>query len=320
MLRTVTQSAARLLRLLGLLQSRRDWTGRQLAERLEVTRRTIRYDVERLRGLGYPVHSTPGAVGGYRLGAGASLPPLLLEDEEAVAVAVGLRTAAGGSVSGIEETSLRALAKLEQVLPSRLRHRVNALHSATLSIGRSSAPVEADLLSAIAAAIHASECVRFDYEAFDGKRSLRMAEPHRLVHTLGRWLLVAWDTDRGDWRTFRVDRMRLRTGAGPRFTPREPPGGDVAEFVRRSVALATWRFRARISVRAPAAVLAARMPPGVMLWPVDDETCVAEVGSDSARMLAVWIGMLDADFSVEDSPELEHELRVVAERYLRAVG
>lgn len=318
MLCTVTQTAARLLRLLGLLQSRRDWTGPELAERLEVTTRTIRNDVERLRGLGYPVHSTPGAIGGYRLGAGASLPPLLLEDDEAVAVAVGLLTAAGGDVSGIEETSVRALAKLEQVLPSRLRIRVSALQRATLSIGAAGAPVAADLLTAIAAAIRASECVRFEYEAFDGSRRQRIAEPHRLVHTRGRWLLVAWDTDRRDWRTFRVDRMRLRTGAGPRFTPRELPGGDPAAFVESGIGLATWRFRARVTVHAPAADVAARVPPGVVVSPIDEGTCVAHVGSDSARMLAVWIGLLDADFSVEDCPELVEELRLLAERYLRA--
>src|SRR5215218_11163657 len=220
-------TSERLLKLLSLLQARPDWTGRELAERLDVTGRTVRNDVERLRRLGYPVHASPGVGGGYRLGAGAALPPLLLDDEEAVAVAVGLRTAAGGSVAGIEETSIRALMKLEQVLPSRLRHRVDAVQASMVTVPGTGPTVDADVLTAIAGAIRASERLRFDYIHHDGIMSVRTTEPHRLVNWGRRWYLVAWDTDRQDWRTFRVDRLSPRTPSGPRFTPREFPEREV---------------------------------------------------------------------------------------------
>ncbi len=312
-------TAARLLRLLALLQAQRDWAGPQLADRLGVTTRTVRKDVGRLRGLGYPVHATPGAAGGYRLGSGASLPPLLLDDEEAVAVAVGLRTAAGGSVAGIEETSLRALAKLEQVLPSRLRHRVGAIHAATLSIPGSGPTVPAEVLTAIAGAARAHERLRFDYESFDGSAGRRTVEPHRLVHTRGRWYLVGWDVDRDEWRTFRADRVRPRSPNGRRFVPRGAPDGDLVRYLERGLGSAGWRYRARVTVHAPATDIAARVPAAVVVEPVDDRSCVAEVGSDSPYHLALWLGMLDADFDVDDSPELADQLRTLADRYTRAV-
>ncbi|MBA9002303.1 helix-turn-helix transcriptional regulator [Thermomonospora cellulosilytica] len=314
------ETSARLLRLLSLLQTPRDWTGPQLAERLGVTTRTIRNDIERLRSLGYPVHATPGVAGGYRLGAGASLPPLLLDDEEAVAVAVGLRTAASGGVSGMEETSLRALAKLEQVLPSRLRHRVNALHAATVSVPRTGPTVDADVLTVIASAIRANERLRFDYRAHDGATTRRDAEPHRLVHTRGRWYLVAWDVTRNDWRTFRADRITPRTPNGPRFTPRPAPDGDVAAYVDRTLGTATWRHRARVKVHASATEIAARLPPAVTIEPIDDRTCWLNVGSDTPHTLALWLGMLDTDFEVADSPELAAHLKALAARYLRAAA
>src|SRR6266542_4153131 len=187
-----------------------------------------------------------------RSGPGAALPPLLLDDDEAVAVAVGLRTAANGSVTGIEETSLRALAKLEQLLPSHLRHRVRALHASTVEIGSAGPRVDAELLAAIAAACRDHQGLRFDYRDHDGSASLRSVEPHRMIHDRGRWYLVAWDSDRRDWRTFRADRIRLRTPGGPRFAPRDPPGGDVATYLQRGVGSATWRYRARVRVHAPA--------------------------------------------------------------------
>lgn len=314
-------TSARLLRLLSLLQSRPDWTGPELAERLEVSTRTIRNDVERLRNLGYPVHATPGVAGGYRLGAGAALPPLLLDDEEAVAVAVGLRTAAGGAVTGIEETSLRALAKLEQVLPSRLRHRVNALQTAMVRVPVPGAgpTVDAEVLTVIAAAIRDRERLRFDYRAYDGSSTVRDTEPIRLVNRGRRWYLAAWDTDRGDWRTFRVDRVTPRIPTGPRFTPRVPPGGDVVEFVTRSVDSAVWGYRATVRVHAPAAALA-HLPPPIEVEPVDDRSCIMRTGSDDPYMLAVYLGMLDADFEVVDAPELVEQVQRLAERYGRAAG
>jgi predicted DNA-binding transcriptional regulator YafY len=312
------ETSARLLRMLSLLQTPREWTGPQLAERLGVTSRTVRNDVERLRSLGYPVHATPGRAGGYRLGAGASLPPLLLDDEEAVAVAVGLRTAAGGSVTGIEEASLRALAKLEQVLPSRLRRRLAALHTYTVPIPGLVPAVEPEILATIAGAARDREQLRIEYRAHDGSASQRTVEPHRLVHARGRWYLLAWDTGRRDWRTFRADRIRLRTPNGPRFTPRELPDPDVAAYVSKRLATAMWDYTARVTVHAPAAEIRARLPAEIQVEPAGERSCVISAGSDSPRMLAVYLGMLNADFEVTDPPELVAHIRELAGRYQRA--
>jgi predicted DNA-binding transcriptional regulator YafY len=314
------ETSARLLRLLSLLQARADWSGPELAGRLGVTTRTVRNDIERLRTLGYPVHATPGVGGGYRLGAGAALPPLLLDDDEAVAVAVGLRTAAGGTVTGIQETSVRALAKLEQVLPSRLRHRVAAVHASTVTIPAPGPTVDAEVLTAIAGACRDHQRLRFDYRDHDGSASIRTVEPHRLVHDRGRWYLVAWDADRQDWRTFRADRVQPRSPTGPRFAPRDPPGGDVATYLLRGVGSATWRYRARVTVHAPAALVAGRLPPAVLVEAVDEHRCIVHVGSDTPQMLAVYLGMLDADFEVGESPELVEQLRALADRYRRAIA
>jgi predicted DNA-binding transcriptional regulator YafY len=313
------QTSTRLLRLLSLLQARAVWSGPELADRLGVTTRTVRNDVERLRQLGYPVHATPGVGGGYRLGAGAALPPLLLDDDEAVAVAVGLRTAANGSVTGIQETSVRALTKLEQVLPSRLRHRVNAVAAATVEVPASGPTVDAEVLTAIAGACRDRQQLRFDYRDHDGSASVRTVEPHRLVHDRGRWYLVAWDVDRQDWRTFRADRIHPRIPSGPRFAPRDPPDGDVASYLLRGVGAATWRYRARVIVHAPATVIAGRLPPAVLVEAVDEQTCIVSVGSDTPQMLALYLGMLDADFEVGEAPELVEQLRTLADRYRRAI-
>ena len=312
-------TSARLLRLLSLLQARADWSGAQLADQLGVTTRTVRNDVQRLRVLGYPVHATPGVGGGYRLGAGATLPPLLLDDDEAVAVAVGLGTAAAGSVTGIQETSLRALAKLEQVLPSRLRHQVRALKTATVEIPAPGPTVDPEVLTAIAGACRDHQRLRFDYRDHDGSASTRTVEPHRLAHDRGRWYLVAWDTDRQEWRTFRADRVEPRIPTGPRFAPRDPPDGDVASYLLRGVGAATWRYRARVRVHAPAAQVAARLPPAVLVEVVDERTCIIEVGSDTPQMLAVYLGMLDVDFEVDEPRELVEQLGALADRYRRAI-
>jgi predicted DNA-binding transcriptional regulator YafY len=312
-------TSARLLRLLSLLQARADWSGAELADDLGVTTRTVRNDVQRLRDLGYPVHASPGVGGGYRLGAGAALPPLLLDDEEAVAVAVGLRTAAGGGVTDIQETSVRALAKLEQVLPSRLRHRVHALQAATVEIPAPGPTVDAAVLTAVAAACRDDQRLRFDYRDHDGSVSVRSVEPHRLVHDRGRWYLVAWDSDRADWRTFRADRIQPRIPTGPRFAPREPPGGDVVTYLQRGVGSATWRYRARVKVHAPATVVAGRLPPAVLVDAVDEHTCIIDAGSDTPQMLAVYLGMLDEDFEVDGPPELVEQLATLAARYRRAI-
>jgi predicted DNA-binding transcriptional regulator YafY len=313
------ETSARLLRLLSLFQARRDWTGAELAGRLGVTTRTVRNDVERLRRLGYPVDAAPGVSGGYRLGTGGSLPPLLLDDDEAVAVAVGLRTAAGGSVAGIEETSVRALAKLQQVLPARLRRRVGALDAYTVPAFGPGPTVDADVLTAIATACRDHERLRFDYRDHSDASTVRSTEPHRLVYNRSRWYLLAWDLDRNDWRTFRADRIAPRIPTGPRFVPRElPAGGDVARHVTTGVDTATWRYRARVIVHAPAGEIAAKLPFATVL-PVDGNRCRFEAGSDDPRMLALYLGLLDADFEVEDAPEFVAALRSLTDRYQRAI-
>ena len=315
------ETSARLLRLLSLFQARRDWTGTELADRLGVTTRTIRHDVDRLRGLGYPVDARPGVAGGYRLGAGGVLPPLLLDDEEAVAVAVGLRTAASGSIAGIEETSVRALAKLHQVLPSRLRHRVTAFQAYALPVPSRGPRVDPDVLTMIASACRDHERLRFDYQAHSGSVTRRDVEPYRLVSHHQRWYLVAWDTDRHAWRTFRVDRIEPRTPAGPRFTPRAlPPDPEIAAQVARGAAQATWRYRARVIVHAPAAHVRSRLPIPVEVESLDENRCAFDPGSDSPAALALYLGMLDADFTVVDSPELVDALRTLTKRYQRAIS
>jgi predicted DNA-binding transcriptional regulator YafY len=319
------ETSARLLRLLALLQARRVWTGAELAGRLGVTTRTVRADVERLRGLGYPVDATRGAAGGYRLGAGAALPPLLLDDEEAVAVAVTLRSVAGAgaAIAGVEETSLRALAKLEQVLPARLRRRVTALQAYITPVPQDDQPpsVDPSLLTSLAGACRDRERVRFDYRDHAGATSLRAVEPYRLVTWGRRWYLVGFDTDRQDWRTFRVDRIELRTPTGPRFAPRELPEPDLAEYVSRRASAAAWRYRARVLVHAPADAVWRRITPGVgTVEPVDGQTCLLHTGADSIETVAVYIGLLGLDFTVVDPPELVAHLRTLAGRYRRAVS
>jgi len=229
-------TSVRMLRLLAILQSRRDWSGRELAERLGVTTRTVRNDIERLRILGYQVDSTTGVAGGYRLGAGSELPPLLLDAEETVAVAVGLSLAASGRVDGVEEASMRALAKLEQTIPAHLRGRIDALRS-TIEYSPDDAPaVNAATLTTVAAAAHNRELLRFDYVGRAQEASVRYVEPHTLVHSGHRWYLLAWDLDRDDWRTFRIDRIQPRLATYKRFAPRDAPAGGAAEYVRRNVA------------------------------------------------------------------------------------
>jgi predicted DNA-binding transcriptional regulator YafY len=316
------ETSARLLRLLSLLQTPREWTGAELGERLGVSPRTVRNDVDKLRELGYPVLATRGAAGGYRLGAGAAMPPLLLDDEEAVAVAVGLRTVATGAIAGIEEASLRALAKLEQVLPSRLRARVGGLRSIITPVPFASAApaVDPDVLTAVAAACRARERLRFSYLSHDGSASERDAEPYQLVNWGRRWYLVAFDVGRGDWRTFRVDRITPRTPGGGRFTPRTLPASDLADWVARRVATGAWRYRARVTVFAPAAAVSERIGPYVgTVTAVSSESCTLDTGSDSLATMAVYLGFLGWDFRVDSPPELAAEVRALAERYQRAL-
>ncbi|MFI6996356.1 helix-turn-helix transcriptional regulator [Nocardia sp. NPDC050175] len=314
-------TSARLLRLLSLLQMHQDWTGTELAERLDVTTRTVRRDVDRLRELGYPVHAVLGPVGGYRLGPGASLPPLLLDDDETVAVTLGLQANATGSVTGIEEASLRALTKVEQVLPTRLRHRVDALHSAVVAMPPRYGPgpaVDAATLTTISAAIRAAETLRFDYLSHAGGETRRSVEPHRIAHWGHRWYLVGWDTDRADWRTFRVDRMSLRTPNGRRFTHRPSPGGDVVAYLRHTMGFALWPYRSVLRVHVPAEDLIGRVEG--LVTPIDEHTCRLEMGSDSYALVALVVGMLDVEFEVESPPELATHLQALAGRFTRATS
>ena len=312
----MTETSSRLLELLSLLQARRDWQGAELAERLEVSRRTIRRDVERLRDLGYPVESLSGPGGGYRLRAGTAMPPLLLDDDEAIAIAVGLGTAARASVTGIEETAVRALVKLEQVLPAHLRRRVRALGSATIAPPVAGPTVDPQHLTVIAAACRDSECLRFAYRSRDGTASRREVEPHALVNLGRRWYLVAWDRRREDWRTFRLDRLTGPASSGVRFAPRELPAGDAARYVEQSISRAPNRFEAMITLHAPAEQIASRAPHHWgTIEPVDERTCRYRTGDDDLGWLAIRIAMLDVDFDVHEPPELAERLRALADRF-----
>lgn len=313
-------TSARLLNLLSLFQIRRYWSGAELAGRLEITSRTLRRDVDRLRSLGYPVHSTSGAAGGYQLGAGSTIPPLLLTDEEAVAIAIGLRTAANGAISGMEEASLGALLKLEQVMPARLRSRVSALHSFIVPFGNSADPVDAKTLSAIAAACRDSQCLRFGYSDRTGSSTSRHVEPTGLVHTGRRWYLVAWDLAREDWRTFRADRIVPRLTPGNRFIPRKPPAKDLAAYVLKSVSYEPFPHRATVVLSAPMNQVAGRFPVAAgQLEAIDAHTCRMRFGAQSLDMIAVYLLMTGADFRIEEPPELVLHLRKLAER-LKVAG
>jgi predicted DNA-binding transcriptional regulator YafY len=316
----VTETSGRLLKLLSLLQTRRDWPGNELADRLGVSGRTIRRDVERLRELGYPVDAVTGPAGGYRLHAGTAMPPLLLDDDEAVAIAVGLRTAAGASVSGIEETSIRALVKLEQVLPAHLRRRVNALQSVLATLPASGPLVDPEALTAIASACRDRERLRFAYRSRDASESRRHVEPHSLVNLGRRWYLVAWDCDREGWRTFRVDRLERPRPAGARFRPRTLPAKDPAAYVAANLSGAPMRYQARVTLHAPAAAIRERPHLWGTVEAIDERTCEYRTNDDSLDWLALRIGMLGVGFEVHEPPELVAAFRALAERCARAAG
>ncbi|QIS06308.1 WYL domain-containing protein [Nocardia brasiliensis] len=313
------ETSARLLRLLSLLQTPRDWTGTELAERLEVDVRTVRRDIDKLRHLGYPVNATAG-VAGYRLGAGAKLPPLLLDDEEAVAVAIGLRTAAGGTITGIEDSSLRALTKLEKVLPARLRHRVSLLQSVTVTVAAGGPTVDPDTLTAIAGAIRDNHRLRFDYRSHDGATSLRTTEPHRLAHTGRRWYLIGWDVDRADWRTYRVDRLQPRIPTGPRFTPREAPDADLSGYLTQGVTNSPYRYAARVTLGVSAEVAAERIAPTVgLLEAVDADSCTLRVGANSLDEMAIYLASFGFPMRVHEPRELIDHIHTLAQRLRESV-
>jgi predicted DNA-binding transcriptional regulator YafY len=314
----VLDTSARLLRLLSLLQARRDWSGAELADRLGVSTRTVRRDVDRLRELGYPVDAVQG-IAGYRLGAGTAMPPLLLDDDEAVAVAVSLASAAGGTVSGIAETSLQALAKLEQVLPARLRHRVDTIAAAMVRVDTPAEPVDATTLLQVAETCRRHECLRFDYVAADGSETRRLVEPHALVSWGRRWYLVAWDVDRSAWRSFRVDRLTPRRVTGPAFTPREPPDGDVVTYLSRQLSARTWPWQTTVTMHAPADEVAPLLWPGVgAVEAIDDTSCLLHLGGESPHNLAWLLTTIGIDFTATQPPELLTALTTLAQRCARA--
>lgn len=318
----MSDTPGRLLRLLSLLQTPRAWPGPELAARLGVTGRTVRNDVARLRDLGYPVAATRGAAGGYRLAAGTAMPPLLLDDDQAVAVAVALRAAGGAGVAGLEESAVQALATLQQVLPRRLRARVEALAAATERVGhRGGQRVDADLLALVAAAAGAREVLRFGYADHDGTTTERRVEPYRLVATGTRWYLVAFDVERDDWRTFRVDRMRGTRSVGHRFRARPLPADDVAGWVAARTRQARHRVVATVVVHLPAEQVQARMGSWIEgVEVLDDDRCRLRLGGATVGDLARWLGVLDADFEVLEPPELAVAVARLAQRLARAAA
>ncbi|GIJ44983.1 DeoR family transcriptional regulator [Virgisporangium aliadipatigenens] len=312
------ETSARLLRLLSLLQARRDWPGETLARRLEVSPRTVRRDVDRLRDLGYPVSSTRGPDGGYRLDAGSELPPLLFDEDQAVAVAVALQTATT-SVSGVGEAALRALATVRQVMPARLRQRVDALRVTTVARGTWEPPkVDTEHLVAIGTAVRACEVLRFDYTPASGESTVdgppRRVEPHHLVLRGGRWYLIAFDLERADWRTFRVDRMVPRTPNGPRFTPRELPAADVSTFVAERFGQQTWPCRGEAILHVSASRIAPYVGNQAEVVALGPDRCRLVAGSWSWAGLASWLGMFDVDLEIVGPPELRAAATTLARR------
>lgn len=318
----MTDTTSRLLKLLALLQVRQEWTGPDLATRLEVSARTIRNDIERLRDLGYPVEARRGPIGGYRLGAGAEMPPLLLNDDEAVAIAISLATVGERGISGLDEASHRALAKLQQVLPHRLRQRVTALQESTsrVTLGAEPGATNAETLQLLASAARDRESQRIHYTRHDGTQSRRFVDPTRLVNWDTRWYLLAWDHDRTDWRTFRVDRISRVDPTGRLFPLRDLPDADVTRWISDNVSRAGWDHVATIRIAASADHVAASIPSQMgSVEAIDANTCRLHTGADDLAGIAMWMVAFDAEFTVESPPELANIVRAQGERYLRAV-
>lgn len=316
-------TSRRLLALLSLLQARRDWPGGLLAERLEVSARTVRRDIDRLREIGYPIHAVKGPDGGYRLGAGIRLPPLLFDDEQAVALAVALRTAVATG-AGIEEAAARALTTMRQVMPARLRGRIDALE--LTAVERADPQADTDVLLAIGAAIRAREELRFDYDSpttTGDPRPPRQVQPHHLVARAGRWYLLAWEPRREDWRIYRADRLSPRIPTGPRFAPREIPGGDVGKFVaarfKGSTGTDAWPCTGDVILGLPAADVIAFAGDGVV-EPLGPDRCRLQLGSWSWPGLAASLARFDTDIDVVDPPELHAAFADLARRASRAAS
>jgi predicted DNA-binding transcriptional regulator YafY len=316
-------TSSRTLRLLSLLQGRRHWPGDELARRLGVSVRTLRRDVERLRDLGYPVEAQRGVDGGYALAPGTALPPLVLDDDEAVALVLGLQAAAGSAVAGMAETSVRALAKVVQVMPARLRRRVEALRAMTVPAGWGGAGREAvdpGVLTAAALACRDAERVAFGYTAADGARSERSVEPHRLVSLGRRWYLVGYDLDRGDWRVFRMDRTDGLGGTGARFAPRRLPADDAAAFVRERMGAVVVQHEIVAVAEAPAALVRRRIGRWARVEELGEERCRVRMDADDLSWPAMALGSLGTAFTVASPPELVEHIRGLAIRYAAAVA
>ncbi|MGH3736621.1 MAG: helix-turn-helix transcriptional regulator [Micromonosporaceae bacterium] len=312
----------RLLRLLGLLQTRREWSGTDLAAQLEVTSRTVRRDVDRLRELGYPIAATAGQTGGYRLTRGDRLPPLLLDNDEAVAIAVALAAGAGASYE--PQVALRAMAKLAPVLPARFREHLTAMGAATvpLAYGPSAPHTDPALLATLAAARRDHEIIGYRYQSRHGTASDRRVEPHSLVAAYGRWYLVAYDTRAEGWRTFRADRISDPRHTRHHFPERDLPAPDPATFLAQHLANAPYRYTARVTVHAPAEVVQARtgaLPARVT--PLDENTCAVNVSDDSLERITQHLVALGADFALDTvPPELRDQLHSLAGRLTRAAA
>ena len=319
------ETSARLLALLSLLQMRREWTGAELAERLEVGPRTIRRDIDKLRSLGYPVEAAPGVAGGYRLGAGGELPPLLLDDQEAIAVAVGLRTAAAGQVAGIEETSVRALTKLEQILPDRLRRRVSALSHATSAFSLEGPRIDPDVLAGLAGACRDGLRVRFSYLSGDEHATRREVDPAAVVYSGYRWYLLAFDLDRDDWRTFRLDRITSGVRHEGRGQRRSVPGGDPAAYVQNQLRSRGGGDGAappgRIRCHAPAAEIRARVPPRIAaVEPEGEDACVVTTSGPWSRSFLVWAALLDVSLEILEPEEMRAAAAAIVARLAPAAA
>lgn len=315
----MANTSGRMLRLLSLLQTHRYWPGSELAERLEVSPRTLRRDVDRLRELGYPVDATRGVAGGYQLQAGAAVPPLLLDDDEAVAIAVGLRTAAAGGVAGFEETSVRALAKVIQLLPPRLRKRIDALRAVTAPGVLGSGPtLDADTLTTLALACRGEERLRFAYTPRAGESAVRYVEPHRLVSLGRRWYLAAWDLDRGDWRSFRVDRLSSPELTGARFRPRDIPGGDPVAWLQSRIAAMPTRYEVAVVFQAPVDRVVSLVGQWATVESITETSCRMRLNVDELAWPLWVLSNLGADFTIENPPELRARARTAAEVMLRS--
>jgi predicted DNA-binding transcriptional regulator YafY len=317
----MANTSTRMLRLLSMLQTHRFWAGRDLAERLEVSQRTLRRDVDRLRDLGYPVNASRGVAGGYQLEAGGTLPPLLLDDYEAIAIAVGLRSAAGGSVSGIAETSVQALSKILRMMPPRLRRRAEALQASTVPVIFGGGPtVDAEVLAVIAQACQDDERLRFDYTTREGARATRLVEPNRLVTVGRRWYLVAWDMEREAWRTFRLDRLSDPRSTRYRFQQRQVPGGDAAAFVSEQLGSVPMRYQVVADIRTAAADVERIVQRWGTVEPLGERSCRLRMSVDTLDWPSMVLAAVDAEFEVVEPPQLRAYVRRMGELFVRSAG